>query len=121
MKLDGKAAVITGAGSGVGRASALLFVWAGAQVVVGDVMDHWAAETVRLVTKAGGTAVPVHCDVTPFEPRTEEYVKYAASLQPNGQVVSPEDCAAAALFLASDDARNITGILLPVDGGYTAR
>jgi NAD(P)-dependent dehydrogenase (short-subunit alcohol dehydrogenase family) len=33
----------------------------------------------------------------------------------------PEDIAAAAAFLASDDARFITGVVLPVDGGYTAR
>jgi NAD(P)-dependent dehydrogenase (short-subunit alcohol dehydrogenase family) len=60
-------------------------------------------------------------DASPFEPLGEDYLQYAASFQPNGRVVSPEDCAAAALFLASDDARNITGVLLPVDGGFTAR
>jgi NAD(P)-dependent dehydrogenase (short-subunit alcohol dehydrogenase family) len=251
--------VITGAGSGVGRASALRFAAEGARVLVADVVDDWAAETVRLVTEAGGTAVAQHCDVTvedevaamvdaavarfgrldvmfnnagvtgmklgasfedsteadwrrltdinfggvfhgckhavirfkaqgdggvivntgsvagmvgfgsvvygatkgavnqitkglaiecaPFDirvnaicpgampltnftlfdpddafaPRDEQYLESVASLQPLGRYITAEDCAAAALFLASDDARNLTGVLLPVDGGYVAR
>jgi len=259
MKLDAKTVVITGAGSGVGRASARLFASEGANVVVADVIDAWAAETVRLVNEAGGTAIAVHCDVTveadveaaiadavasfgrldvmfnnagvtgmkpgqmfedhtvedwerlsainfkgvflgckhavkqfkaqgdggvilntgsvagmvgfgsvvygatkgavnqitkgvaiecapfdircnaicpgtmpltnfimadpekPFDAPPEDYVKFASTFQPNGRIITAEDCAAAALFLACDDARNITGILLPVDGGYVAR
>ena len=258
-KLQDKTAIITGAGSGVGRASALRFAEEGARVVVADVMDDWAAETVRLVNEAGGDAIAHHCDVTiesevaaavdaavahfgrldimfnnagvtgmkpgatfedsteddfhrltninfkgvflgckhaiirfkaqgdggvivntgsiagmvgfgsvvygatkgavnqitkglaiecapfdirvnaicpgtmpltnfimvdpdkPFSTPPEEYLSMAASLQPNGRFVTAEDCAAAALFLASDDARNITGVLLPVDGGYVAK
>ena len=45
----------------------------------------------------------------------------AASLHRTGGSITAEDCAAAALFLASDEAKNITGVLLPVDGGYVAR
>ncbi len=56
--------IITGAGSGVGRASALRFAEEGARVLVADVVDDWAAETVRLVNEAGGTAIAQHCDVT---------------------------------------------------------
>ena len=41
--------MITGAGSGVGRASALRFADEGARVLVADVQDDWATETVRLV------------------------------------------------------------------------
>jgi NAD(P)-dependent dehydrogenase (short-subunit alcohol dehydrogenase family) len=62
--LDGKACVITGAGSGVGRAAAVLFAGHGASVVVGDVRDAWAADTVGLVEEAGGKAVAAHCDVS---------------------------------------------------------
>jgi len=62
--LEGKSCVITGAGSGVGRAAAVLFAEHGASVVVGDVRDAWAADTVALVEKAGGRAVAVHCDVS---------------------------------------------------------
>ena len=44
-----------------------------------------------------------------------------ASTHPLGRTITAEDCAEAAVFLASDRARNITGVLLPVDGGYVAR
>ena len=64
MLLDGKSVVITGAGSGVGRASAQLFAAEGARVVCADVMADWAKETVRLVEDAGGTALLQPCDVT---------------------------------------------------------
>ena len=258
MKLQDKTVIITGAGSGVGRASALLFAAEGARIVVADVVDDWAAETVRLVTDAGGTAVAQHCDVTSeteveatvaaavatygrldvmynnagvtgnvpgqkfedmdadaftrlteinfrgvfngckhsvrqfkaqgdggvivntgsvagmvgfgsvvygatkgavnqitkgvaiecatdgircnavcpgampltnftvvdrseFETPSDDYLEFVKTFQPNGRFITAEDCAAAALFLASDDAVNITGVLLPVDGGYVAR
>src|SRR6266540_5648131 len=64
MLLDGKSVVITGAGSGVGRASALAFAAVRARVVCLDVMDDWAKETVRLVEEQGGTAIAHTCDVT---------------------------------------------------------
>ena len=67
MLLDGKSVVITGAGSGVGRASALAFAAEGARVVCADIMADWAKETVRLVEGAGGTAVVQACDVTKEE------------------------------------------------------
>jgi NAD(P)-dependent dehydrogenase (short-subunit alcohol dehydrogenase family) len=44
-----------------------------------------------------------------------------AQMHPLGRPITAEDCAAAAMFLASDEARNITGVLLPIDGGYVAR
>jgi NAD(P)-dependent dehydrogenase (short-subunit alcohol dehydrogenase family) len=257
-RLEGKVAVITGAGSGVGRASALRFAAEGAAVVVADVRDDWAAGTVELVTDAGGRAVAAHCDVTVeqdvagaidvavgtygrldvmfnnagitgftpgrgFEDQTVEdferlvsvnyrgvflgckhavrrfraqggggvilntgsiagmvgwgsvvygstkggvnqltrgvaievakygircnaicpaampatnfivgpggefaepdrdYVSFVASMHPLGRAITAEDCAAAAVFLCSDDAANITGVLLPIDGGFTAQ
>jgi NAD(P)-dependent dehydrogenase (short-subunit alcohol dehydrogenase family) len=255
--LDGKSCVITGGGSGVGRAAAVLFAQHGASVVVGDVRDGWADDTVALVAKEGGTAVAVHCDVsqeaevealvasaverfgrldvmynnagvgTPkqgltftehtqqdwdrllginlmgmvygckhavlqfrrqgdggtivntgsvagmvgfggvpygvskaggilltkslaievagegirvnalapaslltnfgrdereaFEPRSREEVDLWGSFVPTGRASTPEDCANAALFLASAMSANTTGAIIPVDGGYLAR
>ena len=64
MRLEGKNAVITGAGSGVGRASALRFAEEGARVVCADIDLDRAKETVTLIEEAGGTAVPDRCDVS---------------------------------------------------------
>jgi NAD(P)-dependent dehydrogenase (short-subunit alcohol dehydrogenase family) len=256
--LSEKSVVITGSGSGVGRASALLFAREGARVVCADRQDEWIKETVGLIEAEGGTAVAQHCDVTEesdviaaidtaverfgrldvmfnnvgistprpgmaFEDHTNEdwdrlmtvnfrsvfwgckhaVLRFKAqgaggaivntgsvagmvgwggtvygaskggviqlsravaiecapfnirvncicpaampftnfsvpgavrgsegmgergeqvgSIHPLGRPITAEDCAAAALYLASDQARNVTGILLPVDGGYTAR
>lgn len=43
-----------------------------------------------------------------------------AQAQPMGRLGTPEECAEAALWLASDEARFVTGVALPVDGGFTA-
>lgn len=64
MRLAGKSVVITGAGSGLGRASTLLFTSEGASVVVADKDENRAHETVSLVKEQGGQAVAVTCDVT---------------------------------------------------------
>src|SRR5215217_6065732 len=61
--LADKAVVITGAGSGVGRASAELFAQHGARVVCADVRGEWVEETVRRVDAASGDAMAVSCDV----------------------------------------------------------
>jgi NAD(P)-dependent dehydrogenase (short-subunit alcohol dehydrogenase family) len=63
-RLTGKVALITGAGSGIGQTSALLFAREGAKVVVGDLNDEGNAETVRKIEDQGGTAIAVHLDVT---------------------------------------------------------
>ncbi len=56
-------AFITGAGSGIGRATALAFAQAGAKVVVSDVNDAGGQETVSQIKTAGGDATYVTCDV----------------------------------------------------------
>ncbi|WP_216905673.1 SDR family NAD(P)-dependent oxidoreductase [Nocardia noduli] len=63
MLLEDKNAVVTGAGSGVGAASALRFAAEGARVVCADIQVEQAKETVRRIEAAGGTAVAVACDV----------------------------------------------------------
>jgi NAD(P)-dependent dehydrogenase (short-subunit alcohol dehydrogenase family) len=258
MLLAGKVVVITGVGSGVGRATAQLFAREGARVVGADVREDWGKETIRLVNAAGGPEASfVRCDVsreddvrelveacvsshgridvmmnnagvgTPrpgmkfeehdaadwkrlidinflgvahgckhallrfkaqggggvivntgsaagmvgwggvpygatkaaviqltrglaieaaplgirvncicpgaidtnfavpaeaaFQPKPPELLKILGSLHPLGRPIDAEDCAKAALYLASDLSSNVTGIALPVDGGYLAR
>ena len=62
--LDGKAALITGAGGGIGRATALAFAREGARVAVADVAVEAAHETVAQVNAAGGQAISLAGDVT---------------------------------------------------------
>jgi NAD(P)-dependent dehydrogenase (short-subunit alcohol dehydrogenase family) len=62
--LDGKSALITGAGGGIGRATALAFAREGARVAVADLMEEAARETVALVNAAGGQAISLGGDVT---------------------------------------------------------
>jgi NAD(P)-dependent dehydrogenase (short-subunit alcohol dehydrogenase family) len=62
-RLEGKVALITGAGMGMGRAAAVLFAEEGARIVVCDIDGEAAAETVRLIGKAGGQAVAAVGDV----------------------------------------------------------
>lgn len=258
MRLANKVAVITGSGSGVGRASALRFSGEGAFVVCADVREDWNAETVRQVEERGGKAIALHCDVAneqdvaaavecaasefgrfdimfnnagitglkpgvgfedfsredwnrlvdvnflgvylgckysvkyfkqrkapgvivntgsiagmvgwgsviygatkggvnqltrgiaiecaPFDirvnaicpaampltnfsaapgeefaDRPKEMLEMIDRMHPLGRSITADDCAAAAVFLASDDAKNITGVLLPIDGGFTAQ
>jgi NAD(P)-dependent dehydrogenase (short-subunit alcohol dehydrogenase family) len=259
MRLADKIALITGAGSGVGRVSALRFVEEGARVVCADIDEHAAQATAQRATAAGGAAIAVTADVskeadvvaaidtavnhfgrldivfnnvgipTPrlgmnFEDHTaeefnslfavnaggvfygckhsvirfktqgtggvilntgsvaglvgwggavygatkgavhqltkalaveaaphgirvnaicpaamphtgfmaaggmplagellENVVDHISSTHPLGKVISPEDCAEAAVFLCSDESSNITGILVPIDGGFVAR
>jgi NAD(P)-dependent dehydrogenase (short-subunit alcohol dehydrogenase family) len=63
MLLRNKSAIITGAGSGVGRASSLRFAEEGASLVCADIDLERAKETVALVEAAGGKAVAQRCDV----------------------------------------------------------
>lgn len=63
-RLDGKVALITGAASGQGRAAARLFAANGARIVVADIDDAGAKETVSMIETDGGEAAAVHADVS---------------------------------------------------------
>lgn len=65
--LDGKTALITGAGGGIGRATALVFAREGARLAVADLAADAVAETVALVNQAGGQAISFSGDVTRIE------------------------------------------------------
>jgi NAD(P)-dependent dehydrogenase (short-subunit alcohol dehydrogenase family) len=64
MRLKDKVALITGAGNGIGRETALLFAREGAAVVVVDVADAAGQNTVADITSEGGRAIYVHADVS---------------------------------------------------------
>jgi 3-oxoacyl-[acyl-carrier protein] reductase len=64
MRLKDKVAIITGAGSGIGRASAIMFAKEGASVVVSDIDDVGGQETVNQIKSNGGKAIYVHADVS---------------------------------------------------------
>ena len=64
MRLVNKVVIITGAGSGIGRASAYLFAREGAKLVVADINDVGGEETVTNIRADGGEAIFVHTDVS---------------------------------------------------------
>jgi len=104
--LTGKAAVVTGAGNGIGRAIATAFASAGAVVMCLDINADAAKETARMIASAGGRAQARHCDVS-LESDTRAaaeatqsafgaihvLVNAAATDDPNGTVldISPTD------------------------------
>ena len=64
MKLRDRVAIITGAGSGIGRATALLFAKEGARIVVADIDPKKGEETVNTIRKDGGQSILIETDVT---------------------------------------------------------
>ena len=83
MKLKDRVAVVTGAGSGIGRASALEFAREGARVVVADINSAGAEETVRLIAALSGQALAVPTDVA--DPAAVQHL-VQATLQAYGEV-----------------------------------
>jgi NAD(P)-dependent dehydrogenase (short-subunit alcohol dehydrogenase family) len=67
----GKFAFVTGAASGIGRATAIAFALEGASVVVADISEQGSHETTNIINEARGRALAVKCDVS----QTEEDVK----------------------------------------------
>ncbi len=64
MRLPNQVAIITGAGAGIGKATALLFAQEGAHIVVADRAPERAQETVAQIQAAGGQALLAIMDVT---------------------------------------------------------
>ena len=64
MRLNGRVAVITGGGSGIGAATAIAMAREGARVVVADIDEGGAKAVVEQIEKAGGQALAVRADVT---------------------------------------------------------
>jgi len=76
MRLEGKTAVVTGAASGIGRATAEAFAQAGARVVLGDVNEEGGGAAAGAIRTRGGTADFIRLDVT--DPSSVESFRGAA-------------------------------------------
>jgi NAD(P)-dependent dehydrogenase (short-subunit alcohol dehydrogenase family) len=98
-RLQGKVAVITGAGGGIGRVAAELFASEGAAIVVADAVAEGAATTVKTIEAAGGRALAVTADVS------------------KSQEVAAMFAAAVGAFGGIDILYNNAGVLPPDDGG----
>lgn len=103
MNYQHKTAIIAGAGSGIGRATALAAARAGAQVIVSDIQEEHARQTVDAIRQAGGTAEAVVADLTHVQEAQHlaeaavasfgriDYLCYSAGLQTYGTVESTDE------------------------------
>ncbi len=64
LKIEGKSAIVTGGGRGIGRATALALGRFGVKVMVCDIRDDWGESAMQEIRQAGGTAEYCHCDVS---------------------------------------------------------
>lgn len=75
MRVKDKVAIVTGGGSGIGRAAALLLAGEGAKVVVSDINEQSGRETSQLIAEQNGLSLFIHADVA----RPEEVAQLTAS------------------------------------------
>ncbi len=153
MRLQGKTALVTGAGRGIGQATAILFAQEGADVVVTDLDLSEAEETAAAIKKIGRRAIAIAADISKPDEVSAMVDRAIDAFEgidilvnnagvgkvpvsafkagwispeeiqrrcPMGRAAEPEEIAKAIVFLASDDAGFITGVTLPVDGGWLA-
>lgn len=97
MRLEGKVALVTGAGSGIGKLTAKLFASEGAKVVISDVVDDAGQATVEEIRADGGEAAFVHADVSKASD-AEAMVRFAVDtfgglhvLMNNAGIFHPQD------------------------------
>lgn len=82
---------------------------------------EWADRGIRVNAVAPGTIRTERVKRLPEEPGGAEYLAEIERMHPMGRLGEPGEVASAIVFLASDEASFITGVVLPVDGGYLAQ
>lgn len=82
---------------------------------------EWAAHGIRVNAVAPGTIRTERVVALEDEPGGPEYLEEITGAHPMGRLGEPEEVARVIAFLASDAASFVTGVILPVDGGYLAR
>jgi NAD(P)-dependent dehydrogenase (short-subunit alcohol dehydrogenase family) len=96
-----------------------------AKFVASGLTKHLAVELadrgIRVNAVAPGTIKTERVLRLPHEPGGSEYIEQIERLHPMGRLGEPHEVAQAIAFLASDQASFITGVILPVDGGYLAQ
>ncbi|MFF2042560.1 SDR family NAD(P)-dependent oxidoreductase [Kitasatospora sp. NPDC058170] len=100
-------------------------VYGPAKFVASGLTKHlaveWADRGIRVNAVAPGTITTERVSRLRDEPGGPAYLEAIEKLHPMGRLGTPAEVAAAVLFLASDEASFITGVVLPVDGGYLAQ
>ncbi len=96
MKLENQVAVITGAGSGIGKAAAQLFAKEGARVAVVDLDPRGGEQTVRTISAEGGQAMFIQTDVTKAQMIEEAVSKIVAQF---GKIDILYNCAGVDIFV----------------------
>lgn len=126
MRLVGKSAIVTGAGRGIGKATALRFAREGADVLGPDLDLASSQHTAKEIQALGRKGVPMQMDVNAkavffcLQAVAREMVKMKqtrVTATPLGRIETPEDVANLYTFLASDEASYITGQTYNVCGG----
>jgi NAD(P)-dependent dehydrogenase (short-subunit alcohol dehydrogenase family) len=82
---------------------------------------EWATHGIRVNAVAPGTINTERVQRLPEEPGGREYLEAIKAAHPMGRLGEPSEVAEAIVFLASDQASFITGVVLPVDGGFLAQ
>ena len=118
-RLGGTVAVVTGAGSGIGRAAATLFAGESAAVGVIDVAEQAAAQTAETITAAGGRALAVAADVSDAGQVEAAFARIAGELGPVGVLYNNAGVNSSGSVLDATDedwarcfAVNVTGTFL---------
>src|SRR5437763_650507 len=118
MRLKGKVSVITGAGQGIGKATAIKFAQEGAKVICCDINESSANQTAADIQLAGGEAMGfIETPILSTIP--EKVIQMLEDKVPLGRLGKAEEIANTYAWLASDEASYITGAVLEVSGGVT--